>query len=88
MDFFRAIRGIFWPLGEESPLTLTALGLSPTARKWYKCCLIMKAQTRFAPLELRVLKTIREFALLGRGEHVLAAVSGGADSTALLLCPA
>ncbi len=37
-------------------------------------------------LEIRVMKTIREYGMLAGGEHVLVAASGGADSTALLLC--
>ncbi len=39
-----------------------------------------------AALELRVLRTIRKFDMLRHGERVLAAVSGGADSMALLFC--
>jgi tRNA(Ile)-lysidine synthase len=38
------------------------------------------------PLEIQVSKTIKKYAMLSPGELVLAAVSGGADSTALLLC--
>jgi len=37
-------------------------------------------------LDLRVRKTILDHGMLAGGEHVLVAVSGGADSTALLLC--
>lgn len=37
-------------------------------------------------LELRVLKTIRKDNMLQSGDHVLVAVSGGADSVALLYC--
>ena len=37
-------------------------------------------------LEVTVRKTIRKHGMLSGGEHVLVAVSGGADSTALLLC--
>jgi tRNA(Ile)-lysidine synthase len=41
---------------------------------------------RSCMLEIQVLKTLRQYNMLAQGEHVLAAVSGGADSTALLLC--
>jgi len=36
--------------------------------------------------ELRVLRTLSKHAMLDRGDAVLVAVSGGADSTALLVC--
>ncbi len=38
------------------------------------------------PLEIKVRETIREHAMVAPGDHVLVAASGGADSTALLLC--
>jgi len=37
-------------------------------------------------LEQRVLRTIRAYAMIAPGERVLVAASGGADSTALLVC--
>lgn len=37
-------------------------------------------------MELQVLRTIRKHAMLVRGDHVLVAASGGADSMALLHC--
>src|SRR5262245_53711814 len=37
-------------------------------------------------LEIKVEKSIQKFGMLTGGEHVLVGVSGGADSTALLLC--
>jgi tRNA(Ile)-lysidine synthase len=46
----------------------------------------MSGRVRLAALELLVLRTVRKFDMLPRGEHVLVAVSGGADSVALLLC--
>ncbi len=53
---------------------------------WYKCLRIMKTRPRFSNLEWQALRTIRKFDMLRRGDHVLVAASGGADSTALLLC--
>jgi tRNA(Ile)-lysidine synthase len=38
------------------------------------------------PLEHQVRRTLREYDMLAPGDHVLVAVSGGADSTALLWC--
>lgn len=46
----------------------------------------MKKRPGRAALELQVLRTIRKHAMLSRGDHVLVAVSGGADSMALLYC--
>ncbi len=45
-----------------------------------------KFSNRLHPLEVRVLKTIQSHGMLAAGEHALVAVSGGADSVALLLC--
>ena len=43
-------------------------------------------QVRFHALELRVRRTIRDFNMIEPGAHVVVAVSGGADSTALMVC--
>jgi tRNA(Ile)-lysidine synthase len=48
--------------------------------------LIKKPSAKLTPLEARILRTIREYSMLIPGEHVIVAASGGADSTALLLC--
>jgi tRNA(Ile)-lysidine synthase len=43
-------------------------------------------RTKLTRLERRVLRTIAKHGMLKAGDHVLAAVSGGADSMALLVC--
>ncbi|MBP1607961.1 MAG: tRNA(Ile)-lysidine synthetase [Acidobacteria bacterium] len=43
-------------------------------------------RTELTHLERRVLRTIAKHGMLNKGDHVLAAVSGGADSMALLVC--
>jgi tRNA(Ile)-lysidine synthase len=45
-----------------------------------------KLSNTLHPLEVRVLRTIQTHAMLATGDHVLVAVSGGADSVALLRC--
>jgi tRNA(Ile)-lysidine synthase len=47
---------------------------------------IRESAAKTYSLEIQVRKTVREFNMLAHGDHVLVAVSGGADSTALLLC--
>ena len=39
---------------------------------------------KLSPLEQRVLRTIKKYGMISPGDHVLAAVSGGADSVAML----
>jgi tRNA(Ile)-lysidine synthase len=45
---------------------------------------IPKLQKILSPLEQRVLRTIKQYGMISPGDHVLAAVSGGADSVAML----
>jgi len=45
-----------------------------------------KPTARLSPLESRVLETVRACDMIAPGDYVLVAVSGGADSVALLLC--
>jgi tRNA(Ile)-lysidine synthase len=47
---------------------------------------VKEQSDKLRPLEIRVRKTIRDHNMLAPGDHVLAGVSGGADSMALLLC--
>jgi tRNA(Ile)-lysidine synthase len=43
-----------------------------------------KREKILSPLEQRVLRTIKKHGMISPGDHVLAAVSGGADSVAML----
>ena len=43
-----------------------------------------KFKKMLSPLEQRVLRTIKKYGMISPGDHVLAAVSGGADSVAML----
>jgi tRNA(Ile)-lysidine synthase len=47
---------------------------------------VKKPSPKFCSLEVQVRRTIRKNNMITAGEHVLVAVSGGADSIALLIC--
>jgi tRNA(Ile)-lysidine synthase len=48
--------------------------------------MLIQEPYRFHKLEIQARNTIHEFDMLAQGDHVLVAVSGGADSMALLYC--
>jgi tRNA(Ile)-lysidine synthase len=47
---------------------------------------VRERSNRLYPLEIQVRKTIHNYNMVSQGEHVLVAVSGGADSVALVNC--
>jgi tRNA(Ile)-lysidine synthase len=47
---------------------------------------VRERSTRLSSLEIRVRRTIQKYGMINPGDHVLVAVSGGADSVALLHC--